>query len=182
MTHPGCKTRYSLDGTFVGLDYNPVMKKLIYQFKYKPYLSDLNKFLSELLYEAIIQKEDFAKLEKQNFLIVPIPLFDSRKKIRGYNQSELLAKELAKKLNLKFLSLITRIKETKTQVGQTKKQRRENLAGAFALSFGKQKTLPFNIFLVDDILTTGATFNSAANTLKRGGVGKVFGIALAKER
>ena len=193
MTHPGCRGRYTIDGTFVGLEYNPVMKKLMYQFKYKPYLSDLSKFLSELLYESLIQKEEFAKLiDRKDFVFVPIPLFTSREKSRGYNQSELLAKRLSKKFGLEVKSLLTRIKDTKTQVGQTKKERRENLANAFALQtrnptrFAKAPARREfeirNVLLVDDILTTGATLNSAANSLKRAGARRVFGIALAKER
>lgn len=184
MTHPRCKNKYTIDGTFVGLEYNPVMKKLIYQFKYKPYLSDLDKFLVELLYEAIIQKEDFVKLfEDKNFILVPIPLFGSKQRSRSYNQSELLAKELSGKIHLGTKSLLIRIKDTKTQVGQTKKQRRENLDNAFALRLNKKTNIKgANIFLVDDVLTTGATFDSAAKVLKRAGANKVYGIALAKEK
>lgn len=182
MTHPGCKRRYAIDGTFVGLVYNGVMKKLIYQFKYKPYLSDLDKFLTTLLYEALIQKEDFVKLLSKDFVLAPIPLFGSKQRSRGYNQSELLAKELSKKFGLRVKPLIRRIKDTKTQVGQTKKERRENMANAFSIRTQSSKLKAQNIFLVDDILTTGATFDSAAHALKKAGARKVFGIALAKER
>lgn len=182
MTHPGCRNKYSIDGTFVGLEYNPIMKKLVYQFKYKPYLSDLDKFLAELLSEALIQKEDFMKLPSRDFVLVPIPLYKTRRRSRGYNQSELLAKQLAKKLQLGVQPLLVRIKDTKTQVGQTKKERRKNLANAFAISNIKYQMSNVSLFLVDDILTTGATFDSAARVLKRAGAKEVFGIALSKEK
>lgn len=188
-THPGCRGRYTIDGTFVGIEYNPIAKKLLYQFKYKPYLSDLADFLTDLLYESLIQKEEFVKVlskdlpaGRQGFIIVPIPLFHTREKIRGYNQSELLAKKLSKKFDIRFGDLLIRTKDTKTQVGQTKKQRRENLANAFSIRAQSSKLKAQSVFLVDDILTTGATMSSAANTLKRAGAKKVFGIALAKER
>ncbi len=183
MTHLGCKTKYTIDGTFVGLEYSTVMKKLIYQFKYRPYLSDLSKFLSELLYEALIQKEEFARLlEKNDFVLAPIPLSSAKERGRGYNQSDLLAKMLSKKLGLPFANVLKRVKETKIQAGLTKKERRENLKDAFSLRLNKSNIKGANVFLVDDILTTGATFDSAANVLKRAGASKVFGVALAKEK
>jgi len=181
-THPGCFKKYSIDGTFVGIEYNSIAKKLIYRFKYRPYISDLNKFLTDLLFESLIQKEDFNKLLDENFVFVPIPLSSKKERSRGYNQSELLAQNLGRKFGLKSINLLKRVKETKVQAGLTKKDRRENLANAFSLETQNSKGKIQNIFLVDDILTTGATFDSAAHVLKRAGVKKVYGIALAKER
>src|SRR5947209_8275036 len=59
LTHPGCKNRYTIDGAFSGLVYNRVMKKLIYTFKYRPYLADVGNFLTNVLYEGLIQQELF---------------------------------------------------------------------------------------------------------------------------
>src|SRR3989304_1245485 len=59
LTHPVCKRKYSIDGCFSAISYNKIAKKLISNFKYKPYLTDLKIFLSELFVESIIQNENF---------------------------------------------------------------------------------------------------------------------------
>src|SRR5258708_23148185 len=62
LTHPVCKTRYSIDGVFPSLVYKGIVKKLVYVFKYPPYLTDLQLQLIDLFYEGIIQKEQFVAL------------------------------------------------------------------------------------------------------------------------
>jgi hypothetical protein len=62
FTHPVCKIRYTIDGVFPSLVYKGVIKKLVYVFKYPPYLKDLQEQLVDLLYEGIIQKEHFVSL------------------------------------------------------------------------------------------------------------------------
>lgn len=183
ITHPKCRTKYSLEGTFTALVFNKTVKKLIYQFKYKPNLTDLRKTLSDLLYESLIQREEFARVfekEKSNIFLVPIPLSSEKLKKRGYNQSEILAKDLGKKLGLPYINLLRRIKDTKSQVGLDKKERRENIKNAFALK-GEFDLKNKEVFLVDDVMTTGATLSEAGKILKKAGISKVWGLALAKE-
>jgi ComF family protein len=182
MTHFGCSGRYTINGVFTGVEYKGIVKKLIYNFKYKPHLSDLKNLLVDLLYEAIIQNEPFNKAyqdNRNNLLIVPIPLHSSRFKSRGYNQAEILAKELSKKLNIKMINLLKRTKNTRSQVGLKREDRIKNISGAFSIIPNLPN--PPNIFLVDDVFTTGSTLNEAANTLKRNGAKKVWGIALARD-
>jgi len=65
LTHPRCKRKYTIDGCFSALSYNRTMQKLIYNFKYKPYLNDLKNVLADLFYESIIQNEQFqAQIKK----------------------------------------------------------------------------------------------------------------------
>lgn len=187
LTHPGCRGRYAIDGSFSAIPYNKTAKKLIYNFKYKPFLSSLNKFLGDLLYEAISQNESFNRVLKssKNWIFVPIPLHSSKFRKRGYNQSEILARELGKKFNFPVLKALNRIKETKSQYGLKLKDRRKNIKGAFApnssfitnhLSLKNQQ-----VFLVDDIVTTGSTLLEAVIVLKKGGAKRVFGITLARD-
>lgn len=141
--------------------------------------------LVDFLFEAIIQNEAFSKIYQDNrdsLLLVPIPLHPSRLRTRGYNQSEILARGLAEKLNLPLVNLLERIKKTIPQVGLERKKRIENISGAFSVvpNPAIAKAHP-NIFLIDDVLTTGSTFLEAANVLKRNGVRKVWGIALARD-
>ncbi|MBI2031626.1 MAG: ComF family protein [Candidatus Levybacteria bacterium] len=184
LTHPGCKTKYTIDGIFSSLSYNPIVKKLIYNFKYRPYLSDLKKLLIDLFFEGLIQREEFYNTNqylKGKSVLVPIPLHVSKMRIRGYNQSEILAKGLEGKLNLKKYDFLKRIKKTVSQAGLSQKERRKNISGAFAVFSDISLDRYPNIFLVDDIFTTGSTLNEAAKVLKRAGVKSVWGLTLARD-
>lgn len=183
MTHPGCKTAHSIDGIISSIAYRGIVKKLLYQFKYRPFLTDLKKPLGKLFYEGLIQQEAFIKfLEKDTFLVA-IPLHKSRERKRGYNQSELLANELSKLLLIpKISNVLVRIKKTTPQFKLSKEERRVNLKDAFGINLKLKDTIKGkNILLVDDITTTGATLKECAKILKRSGVGKVLGITLAHE-
>lgn len=180
LTHPGCRTKYAIDGAFCAVAYKGIVKKLIYNFKYKPYLADLKNSLVELFYESIIQQEIFQKIYNLNPTLMPIPLHSKRLRSRGYNHSKLLAEGLAGKLNLKLIDALLRTRETKSQFGLKLKERKENLKDAFALNT-KYKILNTNMFLVDDILTTGSTLSEAAKILKRNGAKKVWGLTLARD-
>ncbi|KKR76815.1 MAG: Phosphoribosyltransferase [Candidatus Levybacteria bacterium GW2011_GWA2_40_8] len=186
VTHPRCKKRYSLDGAFSAIVLNNVARKLIYQLKYRPYLTDLRQIAGELMFESFSQNEEFQRiysLNKEKLLVVPIPLFTSREKKRGYNQSEILAKEFAKRFGLPFAKLLVRVKDTKTQVKLDRSKRRQNIKGAFLTNPKSQILNPKHcIFLIDDVLTTGATLSEAGKVLKKAGAGGVWGIALAKEK
>jgi len=180
FTHERCRGRYVIDGAFSGIVYGKIAKKLIYRFKYKPYLHSLGSFLVELLYESIIQSEAFVAVEKSNAVLVPIPLHCSKYRQRGYNQAEILAAGLGKKLRLSVSDLLVRVRATKSQFSLDRSERRENIIGAFAFKEGERETLRGEtVFLVDDVLTSGATLLEAAKVLKKAGVEKVYGLTLA---
>lgn len=182
-THPVCLGKYTLDGTFAAVAYKGVIRKLLYQLKYQPYLTDLIPELADLCYESFVQDELFISLLKQNPIFVPIPLFSKRLRKRGYNQAELLSKALGNKFDLEVQPLLKRVKETKPQYGLKREERHVNMQDAFAL---KDKGLRINdkkdvAILVDDVLTTGSTMLEAAKILKRCGFREVWGLALAKD-
>lgn len=185
LTHPVCRTKYSIDGAFAAISYKGIVKKLIYNFKYKPFLSDLNKSLAELFYESIIQQEIFQKILNSSpaseLILVPIPLHANRLRQRGYNHAKLLSTGLSRKLGLKLVEALQRTKETKSQFGLKLKERKENLRNAFSILPNIPMTQYPNILLVDDILTTGSTLLEAARILKRGGAKKVWGLTLARD-
>lgn len=185
LTHPRCYKKYSVEGSFTGLVFNSVSKKLVYQFKYKPNLTDLRKFIGDLLYESLIQNEEFGKVinKTNNLVFVPIPLSSKKLRTRGYNQAEILAKELARKFNLEVINCLERIRDTRSQVGLNKKERRENIKGAFEIKIKDQKSKlkNKNVILVDDVLTSGATISEACRVLKMEGAKKVWAAAFAKE-
>lgn len=179
LSHKSCLGKYAIDGCFSAISYNKIAKQLIYNFKYKPYLTDLKNLLSQLLYESLIQNENFQNIiQNSKPSLVPIPLFPSKYRSRGYNQSEILAKELSRRLDLPFSNLLARTKKTKPQMGLKLEQRRKNIKGVFDLNSPLKNV---RLFLVDDIVTTGSTLLEAANVLKRRGAKEVYGITLARD-
>jgi len=185
MTHPKCLTKYGIDGILSAISYKGIVKKLMYQFKYPPYLSDLKGVLGRLLYEGITQQEAFSHFlsGERMCVIVPVPLHKKRMRVRGYNQSELLARELSVRLGLPLTSdVLKRVSETKPQFDLKKDERTKNILGAFSISEKfKTKLKGKNIVLVDDITTTGSTLKECAKVLKKSGVTKVLGVTLAHE-
>ncbi len=138
--------------------------------------------LVDLFYESLIQNENFIKLiANSRWLMVPIPLFSSKLRKRGYNQAEILAKELSKKFNLPFQNILKRARDTKSQFKLSKKDREANIKGAFKMENGEWKMKNTSILLVDDVVTTGSTLLEAANILKRNGAKRVIGLTLARD-
>ena len=181
ITHPRCRGRYVIDGVFSSLKYAGVVKKLIYQCKYPPYIRNLQSLLTDFFYEGIIQKEHVYPLLQQSSVFVPIPLHASKLRKRGYNQAQLLAESLGKRFFVPAVDGLERVRKTHTQVGLSQKERQENIKDAFKL---KKKSIDVlvgieNIFLIDDVVTSGATLKEAAKVLKRAGVGRVWGLTLA---
>lgn len=110
--------------------------------------------------------------------IVPVPLHWSRRLVRGYNQSLVLAKKL-KQPTAKINTDLVRIRRTKSQpIMASPAARARNVAGAFAVRY-RHSFAGRNLCLVDDIKTTGATLNECARTLKEAGAAKVFALVLA---
>ncbi len=176
ITHPICRGRYDIDGVFASLVYKGVAKRLIYQFKFEPYLTDLRHIVADLFYEGLIQQEAFFRIALDKAVLVPVPLHSQRERNRGYNQAEILAVDLGKRLGVPVKDILTRVKPTTSQVGKTQKERRENIKGVFQL---RGTVDAKTVLLVDDVLTSGATLNEAAKTLKKAGVKSVWGLALA---
>jgi len=113
-------------------------------------------------------------------LVVPIPLHHKRRRSRGYNQSELLARLLARRTGIPFSkrSLI-RKRSTLPQVGLTDAQRRENVRNAFHCINSRQIS-GRRILLIDDVMTTGATVSSGSAALMKGGALRVSVLTLAR--
>lgn len=180
LTHPSCRGKYTIDGAFCGVVYKDIIRKLLYQFKYQPYLTDLQPILTELLYESLIQQSAFIQALATKPVLIPIPLSAKRLRKRGYNQAELYAKGLKGKFGLEIQQLLVRSKETRPQFGLSREDRQDNMKDAFR--FGGVNVTQKTAFLVDDILTTGSTLYEAAKTLKKNGFEKVWGITFAREQ
>lgn len=114
-------------------------------------------------------------------VIVPVPLHASRLKERGYNQSELLAREVAAFLDLPLdTKTLQRVRNTKSQVELGTRERRQNVVDAFAC--GSDRLAGQRVLLIDDVCTTGSTLDACAAALKDRGVASVWGLTLARAR
>jgi ComF family protein len=116
----------------------------------------------------------------EEFVTVPVPLHKHRLTERGFNQSLLLARVISSGLEvpLDYRSLV-RTKNTKSQTGLAKKDRRRNVTNAFSVT-SKDTFKGKKVLLVDDVLTTGYTFNECAKMLRRSGALEVRCLALAR--
>jgi len=113
-------------------------------------------------------------------VVVPVPLHARRRRERGYDQAELLARVLARHLDMPLhRRALVRTRYTSQQSLLVMNARWDNVRGAFAIG---RSPLPLrcNVLLVDDVITTGATISECARVLKRAGVARVHAIALAR--
>lgn len=177
----------NLSGLYSALSYKekPLTRKLIHQFKYQPYLKDLAKTLASILIEHFVLSEkntdEIWAPSGVSAVLIPVPLDKKKLKSRGYNQSEELAKELSKVLQIPMISdILIKTKSTKPQMELSKLEREKNLQDAFAIK--NPAGLAGNkIFLVDDVYTTGSTMSECAKVLKKAGAKSIWGICIARE-
>ncbi len=114
-------------------------------------------------------------------VIVPVPLFGIRQRTRGYNQSELLAREIGRITGVAVEpGILRRRKATTPQVRQKGYDERvANVEGAFAA--GRRSVAGRSVLLVDDVMTTSATINTCARVLLDAGGGPIFALTYARE-
>jgi ComF family protein len=148
------------------------IQKLIHQLKYQdmPYIGEyLGRRTGEYYKNSELAECD---------VLIPVPLYSARKRERTYNQSCYIARGIASVWGIPVKkNILKRCRNTNTQTKLNKKERRENIRGAFLLRIKEQ--LPERVCLVDDVFTTGATTMEAARILKEAGVREVRILALA---
>jgi competence protein ComFC len=110
-------------------------------------------------------------------VIVPVPVGDARLRERGYNQAGLIAEALAQEVGVAVQpSLLKRTRETRSQVGLTAEERRQNVSDAFAAH--PTLLVQKSILLIDDVYTTGATLGACAEALRAVGAREVFALTV----
>lgn len=153
--------------------YNEAVSESIYRFKYhnqRTYAGFYGKAMAKQYGKLILKLGVEA--------IIPVPISEKKRILRGYNQAELIGKELAGLVNRPLeTNLLVRIKNTVPQKELTPQQRRNNLKNAFKIN---ENIVKYKVvLLVDDIYTTGSTIDACAGVLKTAGVEKVYYISLA---
>jgi ComF family protein len=162
---------------------NKISRKAIWAIKYNKNPKIINKF-SNILYEFILENltDEISFSNFNNPLLIPIPMHKNNLKERGYNQSELITKEVYKidgGINFEISTdALLKIKETPHQSTlKNKTERLNNLKGCFQANTNIVKNR--NIILIDDVITTSTTMGEAAKTLKNTGARKVIGFSIA---
>jgi len=173
---PNCQRQsFSFDRAFSPCVYEGIVRELIHKFKYqnKDYLSIP---LARLLIEFISQYQINLNLFD---MVIPIPLHKLRLREREFNQAELLARRVAEEFSLTLCSSnLWRKYHRQAQMELSDEKRWKNIKGCFSLR-NPVEIKGKNIFLVDDVLTTGATCSEAASVLKASGAASVFVLTLA---
>jgi len=174
------------DGVYTFGSYEGTLRTLIHLFKYEK-VHTLAKPLGELLARSIPREEKFDA-------VVAMPLHWRRRWARGFNQADLLAREIARRWGIPVVGAVRRVKATVPQAALTNAKRRKNMSGAFAPSrplldrvlggrfvSGSGKRLQgAHVLLIDDVMTTGATAAACARALKRAGAKHVTLAAVAR--
>ncbi len=151
--------------------YNKPINALIKQAKYNG-----KRYLLEIFAQYLAEEYN-----KNNFnceVICYVPASEKSVKKRGYNQSQILAEKLSELIGVKVIHALAKTKETPRQAKLTRKQRLDNLTGAFTVK-DKREVKNKSILLVDDVSTTGATAEAISQKLKRANAKSVILLTVA---
>ena len=128
-----------------------------------------------------LEEEQFREILNNYDIIISVPISKKRLKERGYNQSELIAKEISKKIQIQYKkNILLKTRNTVAQSTLNKEQREENARGIYEIR-DVQKIYNKKILLVDDIYTTGSTVNECGRILKESNPQKIGILTLAKD-
>ncbi|MBD5454730.1 MAG: ComF family protein [Lachnospiraceae bacterium] len=151
----------------------PSVADSIYRFKYQgrqEYAAYYAQRMARILGEKILSLHPDA--------LVPVPIHSSKKRVRGYNQAEVLAKELGRILNIPVeAKLIKRVRKTVPMKELSVGERQNNLKKAFKICHNDVKLI--TIVIIDDIYTTGSTIDAMAYELRQAGIKHIYFAALA---
>ncbi len=175
MVCPDCWQRQTeIDGIRSLFRFDDTIRRAIHQLKYRN-LKAISPFLAELLAHYLRSNP------LPGEVLICVPLHPRRLRERGYNQSNLLAKGLGKRIDLPVIEdCLVRVKQTQPQVRAADvEERRRNVADAFICR--DERVSGRQIILIDDVCTSGATLESCAVALKNKGATSAWGLTLARE-
>lgn len=164
----------ALDGLLSRWSYEPPFEAVIHGLKFGR-LEFLGRDLADGLHRSVME----ADVEID--MVVPIPLHWRRRLARGYNQAEAIARPLAQRLALPMVKALRRRRFTRPQARLVRSERQANLRLAFALRHRRYATIAGRrLLLIDDVVTTGATLEAAAQCLKSHGARSVIALTAGK--
>ena len=158
-------------------EYKNIIRKLIIDYKFND-----KAYLYKLFSDFVIKNKKIYGILKSYDIIIPVPIHKKRKRERGYNQSELIAKEISFNIdNLMYENkAIIKVKNNKRQSTLNKNERIQNIKNVYKV-IDKERIKNKNIIVFDDIYTTGNTVKEISRILKENGANKVLVLTLAKD-
>jgi len=166
-----CKKQFKyMSGQFIKFmylfKYESKLRKIMLSYKFKEKIY-LYKFFSKI----ILKNEKLYQFLKKYDIIIPVPIYYKKKKIKGYNQCELIAKEMSKNVeNLQYKNdILVKIKNNLRQSSLKLEDRKNNVKDVYKIKNIEENKLDIqnkNILIFDDIYTTGSTVNECIKTLK----------------
>jgi len=159
------------DSAYCFGSYEGILREWIHLYKYGR-VKTMVRPLGELLAAALPRGEQWDA-------VVPVPLHWRRRWHRGFNQSELLARAIARRCGIPVIKALKRVRYTPTQTGLSNTGRRQNVAAAFG-SARRRPVSGSRILLVDDVMTTGSTAAACAAVLRRAGAARITLLTVAR--
>ena len=156
--------------------YDGIIRQKIIEYKFQG-----KSYLYKTFAEIILKNQKVCGFFKKYDIIIPVPIHKKRKIYRGDNQTELIAKLLAKQLNLKLeTNILFKQKNIISQTELNKNSRKENIKNAFIVK-NTHKIKNKKILIFDDIYTTGSTVNECSKILKTAGAKQIGVLTIAKD-
>lgn len=157
--------------------YDQALTEAVLLLKYQE-LTRLGDWFAERLAELVSRAQE----DWHSDVVVPVPLHADRRRERGYNQAELIARPLAERLGIRFSSrVLVRTKPRPQQLVLSRTEHWRSVRGAYAIG-PTVKVDNLRILLVDDVLTTGATLDACARAMKKAGAAVVLGLTVGRVR
>ena len=156
--------------------YKEIIREKMIQFKFND-----KSYMYHMFCEIFVKNKKACEFLKSYDIIIPVPIHKKRKHQRGYNQSELIARELASKLGVTiYTDILKKTKNTKPQSLLDAKDRKKNTQGVYIVE-NSEKIKNKNVVILDDIYTTGATVNECKKMIKLAGAKNVGILTIAKD-
>jgi competence protein ComFC len=153
-------------------DEDGIGQKIIHLIKYE-HFKNLGKKMGRMLAEKMVAWNN------TDTILIPIPLHKTKKRERGFNQSEIISKGVCEFLNIPLRNdILVRKKYTLSQTKLKREERIANVGNAFEIK-GEHDLKKYNIFLLDDVITTGSTISSCARILKSSEPKSIIAVSLA---
>lgn len=156
--------------------YEGLARKTILKYKFQE-----KAYLYKTFVKFLLKNENFFEFIKKYDKIVPVPISKKRYKERGYNQSYLIAKEIAKNTNIELENnCLFKVKNITEQSKLNKEEREKNIQGVYILK-NEERLFNKNVILLDDIYTTGSTVNECCRILKQANPKHIGVVTIAKD-
>jgi len=174
-TCPDCRRESALTSVLSAVKYTGLAKDIVWKIKFGRTRSASQEIASVIVQKLSLQRQ---LVDKQHILITHAPTATTRVRQRGYDQAALIARNVARQSNAPYIPLLARAGQQK-QIGASRSQRTAQLRSAFR-PLRHDRIRGAHIILIDDVVTTGATLEAAAQVLMDAGARRVDAIVFAQ--